>query len=99
MSTIEIISLLAMLLVTGGLATYLVQYVKGADWSSRAKWLVSIVVSAAVGLATSWLAGDVLGIVASWGELTAADVFAFMAAVYAVSTAFYETYVKPKATG
>ena len=98
MSTVEIISLVAMLLVTGGIASYIVQWIKRASWSSRVKWLLSVAISALFGLATSWLAGDVLGLVASWGELTAADVFAFMAAVYASATGFYELYAKDKFT-
>lgn len=96
MSTIEIVSLIAMLLVTGGVASYIVQLVKRAGLPSRAKWLASVAISAVFGLAVSWLAGDVLGLVSAWGQLTAADVFAFMAAVYASATGFYELYVKPK---
>ena len=96
MSTVEIISLVAMLLVTGGVASYVVQFIKRASWSGRVKWILSVVVSALFGLATRWLAGDVLGLVASWGELTAADVFAFMAAVYVSATGFYALYIKPK---
>lgn len=96
MSAIEIVSLIAMLLVSGGVATYFVQWVKRASWSSRPKWLVSIAVSAAFGLASSWLAGDVLGLVSAWGELTGADVFAFMTAVWITSNGFYELWVKPK---
>ena len=97
MSTVEIISLVAMLLVTGGVASYVVQFIKRASWPSRAKWVLSVVISALFGLATSWLAGDVFGLVQSWGELSAGEVFAFMAAVYASATGFYELYVKPKA--
>ena len=96
MSIIEIVSLIAMLLVTGGLASYAVQLVKRVGLSSRVKWLVSVAISAVFGLATSWLAGDVLGLVATWRELTAADVFAFAAAVYASATGFYELWVKPR---
>lgn len=97
MSLIEIISLIAMLLASGGGATYLIQLVKRSGWSSRPKYATSIVVCAAFGLATSWLAGDVLGLVAAWGELTAAEVFAFAGAVYVSATGFYELYVKPHA--
>ena len=95
MSAIEIVSLIAMLLVSGGLATYLVEWIKRASWGSRPKWLTSIAVSVIFGVACAWLAGDVLGLVSAWGELTAADVFAFMASTYAVSTGFYELWVKP----
>lgn len=97
MSVIEIVSLIAMLLVSGGVATYLVQWIKRASWDSRPKWLVSIAISAAFGLATAWLAGDVLGLVSAWGDLTAAQLFAFIGTVYATSTGFYETVVKPRA--
>ena len=96
MSALEVISLVAMLLVSGGVASYLVTRLKRASWSSGAKYAVSIALSAAFGLASAWLAGDVLGLLSSWGSLTAAQVFAFMGAVYATSTGFYELYVKPK---
>ncbi len=97
MSTIEIIGLVAMLLVSGGVATYLVQWVKGTrTLSSRAKWFASIAISVLVGLATSWIAGDVLGLIDKWGSLTAADVFAWIGSVYAVAVGFYEAWVKPR---
>jgi len=96
-STIEIVSLIAMLLVAGGVSSRLVELIKRASWSSRAKWLLSVALSGAVGLAASWLAGDVLGLVAAWGSLTAVDVFAFMAAVYTAANGFYELYFKGRA--
>lgn len=96
MNAFQIVSLIALLLVSGGLASYLVTRLKRASWSSRAKYAASIALSAAFGLASAWLAGDVLGLLSSWGSLSAAEVFAFMGAVYATSTGFYELYVKPK---
>lgn len=98
MSTTEVISLLAMLLVTGGGAAYLIQWIKRASWGSRPKWLLSISISAVFGLASSWLAGDVLGLIEGWGSLTAVDVFAYLSATYATAIAFYELWVKPRAT-
>ncbi len=62
MSITEAISLVAMILLAGGVASRLVELIKGARWSARAKWLLSVALSAAVGLATAWLAGDVLGL-------------------------------------
>jgi len=94
MSTTEIVSLVAMLLVSGGVASLLVQAIKRAGWGSRAKFVLSIALSAAVGLATVWLAGDVAGLIGAWGELTAADVFAVMGATYAAATGFYELWFK-----
>lgn len=94
MNTTEIVSLVAMLLVSGGIASVLVEWIKRASWGSRPKYIVAVILSGAVGLATSWLAGDILGLVATWGELTAAQVFAFMGAVYATATGFYELWFK-----
>ncbi len=98
MSTTELVGLIAMLLVSGGVATYVVQWVKRSTWSSRQKFLTSALVSIAFGLANAWLAGDVMGLVSHWGDLTATEVFAFIGAVYATSTGFYETFVKPRAS-
>ncbi len=94
MSTTELVSLIAMLLVSGGVASVLVQWIKRASWGSRPKYIVALVLSGAVGLATSWLAGDVFGLISSWGELTAAQVIAFMGTVYATATGFYELWFK-----
>lgn len=94
MSPMEIVSLIAMLLVSGGAASYIIQKVKASAWSSGTKYVLSVAVSAAVGLATAWLAGDIFDLYASWGELTAAQVFAFLGTVYATSTGWYELVVK-----
>lgn len=96
MSITEIVTLVA-LLVTGGIAAYVIQWVKRADWSSRPKWALSVVISAVFGLATSWLAGDVLGLIDAWGELSGAEVFAWLSATYVTATGFYELWVKPRA--
>ena len=98
MSLIEIITLIAMVLVAGGVSSRLVEFIKIAKWSGRAKWLLSVALSAAVGLATAWLAGDVLGLVAAWGFLTATQAFAFMGAVYMTANGFYILYFRPRAS-
>jgi hypothetical protein len=97
MSITEIVTLAAMLLLSGGLSSWLVQRIKRAGWSARSKYLLALGLSAAVGLATAWLAGDVLGLVASWGELTAAQVLAFLGGVYAAANGFYALWFKPRA--
>jgi hypothetical protein len=50
-------------LLAGGVAGRVVELIKGAHWSARAKWVLSVALSMAGGLATAWLAGDVLGFV------------------------------------
>ena len=98
MSIPEAISLLAMILLAGGVASRLVELIKRAHWSDRAKWLLSVALSTVVGLATAWLAGDVLGLVAAWGSLTAAQAFAFIGAVYATANGFYVLWFRPRAS-
>jgi hypothetical protein len=88
-SATEIVTLVAMLLASGGLSSWLVEKVKRAHWSGRTKYLLALGLSGAVGLATAWLAGDVLGLVGSWGALSAAQVFAFLGGVWATASAFY----------
>ena len=97
MSTTEIVTLAAMLLLSGGLSSWLVQLLKRAHWSARRKYLLALALSAAVGLATAWLAGDVLGLVGSWGQLNAAQVLAFLGGVYAASSGFYALWFKARA--
>jgi len=97
-SITEAISLAAMILLAGGVSSRLVEWVKGAHWSPRAKWLLAVALSAAVGLATAWLAGDVLGLVSAWGSMSAAQVFAFIGAVYATANGFYVLWFKPRAS-
>jgi hypothetical protein len=50
---------------------------------------LAFVVCAAVALAQSWLAGDVLHIARSWGNLTATEAVAYVGGVYAVANAEY----------
>lgn len=97
MSTTEIITLIAMLIVAGGISSKLVQLLKRATWDSRVTWALSIILSGAVGLATAWLGGDVLGLIDSWGSLTAVQAIGFMAGVYATAEAFYALHFRPAA--
>ena len=39
-----------------------------------------------------------LGLVSAWGSLTAAQVFAFIGAVYATANGFYVLWFKPRAS-
>ena len=96
MSLTEAISLTAMILVAGGVSSRLVELIKGALWSARAKWVLAVALSAVVGLATAWLAGDVLGLLSAWGSLAAAEVFSFIGAVYATANGFYVLWFKPR---
>ncbi|MDD2756627.1 MAG: hypothetical protein PHS80_14030 [Methanothrix sp.] len=91
----EIVTLAAML-ITGVLASWLAQLIKGVAWPDMAKLALSWVLSFAVGLGDAWLAGDVLGFIAKAGEWTAVDVIAFGGVVWTGSQAFFYLYFKPK---
>ena len=97
MNTPDIISLIAMILLAGGVTSRLVEWIKRATWRPHFKWLLAVALSAALGLATAWLAGDVVGLANSWGSLTAPQAFAFMGGVYATAHGFYVLYFKPRA--
>jgi len=96
-SPIEWISLIAMIILAGGVSSRVVmlinKYVPGDRW----RWLVSVVFCGASGLATAWLAGDVLGVIGQWGTLNAGQVFAFIGTVYGTANGFYILWFRPRA--
>ena len=101
MSWYEIISLIALILVSGGLTSALFQVLK--KWTPENDalrmtlvWALSVVVA----LATSWLQGDVLGFLGSWsaGTMTAADVFAYGSILWGIAQGTYNLYFKGKTT-
>ena len=100
MAWFEIIGLIALVLVTSGVASWLFQWLKQWVPSNDALrlflvWVLCII----LGLAESWLAGDVIGFIGSWkaGTLTAADVFAYGSVIWGLATGWYNLYWKPKA--
>ena len=92
----EIVTLVALLLVGGPLASWLIQLLKRAGWPDGIKALLAYGVSFAVGLAGAWLAGDILGLVSSWGQLTAVDVIAAGTVVWTGATAFFYAVWQPR---
>jgi hypothetical protein len=92
----EIVTLVALLLVGGPLASWLIQLLKRAGWPDGIKALLAYVASFAVGLAGAWLAGDILGLVSSWGQLTAVEVIAAGTVVWTGATAFFYAVWQPR---
>lgn len=97
MKATEIITLVALILVTGSLVTVVFQALKtylpeNNAVRAIAAWAFSVLVA----LAESWLAGDVLGLIGSWqqGTLTADVIFAYGSGVFAAATATYNAYYK-----
>lgn len=94
MSVVEIISLIAMLLVSGGFASVFTQALRRPNWSSRITSIVAGVVAALVGLATMWLGGQVSGLIESWGALSAQEVWVFLGGTWAASLAWYQLILR-----
>lgn len=92
----EIVTLLAMLFVAGPLASWIIQVIKRCGWSDRRKAALAWVVSFCVGAAGAWLGGDILGLITSWGALTAAGVLAVGTVVWTGATAFFYAFYQPK---
>lgn len=89
MQITEIITLVALLLTAGWAGAFIAQAIKRPNWPSSVKLALAIIVSALVGIATAYLSGDVFGLTAQWGQLTAEDVLAFGAVVYAAASGWY----------
>lgn len=90
----EIVNLVAALLLSGWVAAFIVQLIKRARWRSWVKLVLAVVVAGLVGIATAWISGDLIGLTAKWGNLTAADVLTFGALVFASAQTWYQFYFK-----
>ena len=86
-------NLAAIVLVSGPVAMIVAQAIKQDHFSERINMPLAFVVCAAVALAQSWLAGDVLHIAHAWGSLSATEVVAYVTGVYAVANAEYHLLV------
>lgn len=101
MSWTEFVTLVAMVLVSGGVTAALFQclkrYVPESNNLRRlAAWALSIVIA----LAGCWLAGDVWGLIGTWrdGTLTAATVFTFGTGVWAAAEGLFRLWYRENAT-
>lgn len=97
MDATEIITLVAMILVTGGVVSWIFQLVKQYLPTNdvlrvAVVWALCIIVA----LAEAWLAGDVMGLIGSWqaGTLTAQQIFSWGSGLFAAATAIYNAYYK-----
>lgn len=97
MSATEIGVLIAMLLVSAGVASMLFQLVKKyIPESNGLRRIVAWFLALLIALAESYLAGDVLHLIGSWsaGTLTGEVVFAYATAIWGASEGFYRLWYK-----
>jgi len=94
MQLTELVLLIALVLTAGWFGAFITQAIKRPSWPSSVKLVLALVVSVFVGVASAYIAGDVFGLIAQWGQLTAADVMAFAAIVYTAASVWYHKYFK-----
>ena len=88
MNWAEYVTLIAMVLVSGGVTAGLFQLVKRyIPESNNLRRLCAWILSIIIALAGCWLAGDVWGLIGTWrdGTLAAATVFTFGTGVWAAA--------------
>jgi hypothetical protein len=97
MTAKEIIGLIAMILVSGGVTSGLFQLVKTYIPESNGfrricAWVLAIIIA----FAGSYLAGDVWGLIGSWsdGTMTATALFAYGTAIWGAAEALYRLWYK-----
>jgi hypothetical protein len=100
MGWIDLATLAAMLLVSAGLMSAVFQWLKtrlrvSEQWRAVILYAMCLL----VGLAQSWLAGDLLNIInaLNQGVASAGQVFALGSTTFALATAAYNVYVRPRA--
>jgi hypothetical protein len=92
MSPLEILNLIAAIVVAAPLSIFIAQLLKRPKWHTGVKALLAFCVCIAVGVAQTWIAGTLLGLIGSWGELTSAQVIVWAGAVYVAATIEYHAY-------
>jgi hypothetical protein len=92
MSSTEVASLLAAVVLWAPASVFVTQAIKRASWPDGAKAVLAVVCAALVGVAGSYVSGALLGVVHGWGSLTSEQVIAYAGVVYASATVWYHTY-------
>lgn len=92
MNTIEIVTLVCTVLVSGPFAMIVSQALKRCGWSERWRFALALVVGLAVGVAQTWISGSLGDMVNNWGGLTALEVVTWAGLVWASSQAWYHLW-------
>ena len=92
MSSFEWINLACAIIISAPLAMVIAQALKRASWPGGVKAALAGAVCLAVGVAQTWIAGDLLGLITSWGSLTAAELMIWAGAVWAAAQLEYHAF-------
>ncbi|MCL5942185.1 MAG: hypothetical protein M1325_01435 [Actinobacteria bacterium] len=98
MSWEELATLIALGLGSGVGLSFVIQWIKRASWSDATKELLAWVVCGVGAVAATWVTGDLLGLIQSWGSLSAAQIVAYLAVIRAGAQGLFILYWKPRQT-
>lgn len=90
----QLVNLTVTLVVSAPLSVIIAQAVKRSSWRAGTKATVAAVVCMVVGVAQTYAAGSLLGLIGSWGTLTTAQVATWASAVWAAAHIEYNAYFK-----
>jgi hypothetical protein len=91
MSSLEWINLVCAIVISAPLASIVAQAIRRAAWSSGLTFCIVSLVCLAAGGAQTWVAGDLLGLIQGWGNLTVEKALAYWALIYASGQVIYKT--------
>jgi hypothetical protein len=85
-----IVDLLVLALLGGFLTFLATQLVKQTSWPSWARLVLSWVMAGVFALATAWQAGDLLGVVNAWSEMTTEALVTLFVTYWTAATIWYK---------
>ena len=97
MRATEVVTLIAMVLVSGGVTSGIFQALKKyLPEQNNLRRILAWVAAFVIALAGSYLAGDVWGVIGAWGDgsLTAAVLFTYATAIWGAAEAIYRLWYK-----
>ena len=89
MQIIELINFVAAILLAGLLSFLATLLVKQTGWPSWLSLALSFALAFLFALATAWVNGNVMTIVAHWGDITGEELFSFTAFIWTTATGWY----------
>lgn len=92
MSTIQIITLICTILISGPFAMVVSQALKRCGWADRWRFLLALAVGLVVGVAQTWISGSLGDLVHHWGGLTALEVITWVGLVWGSSQTWYHLF-------
>lgn len=92
MTLTQIANLLVALILWAPISVVITQTIKRSGWGKATQTVCAFLVAVLVAVAGTWVSGDLLGLMDSWGELTSAQVIAYAGVVFASASVWYQAY-------